>query len=119
VHEAPLGDIEVRNMFGRLVATGTLPVRNVLPGVVRKIGTSVGAGEGFWLGRYTVLLSATYGDAGQILTAKRIIWVVPWRRYGLWLLGALALLIWVIAAPERFKRAWYEFKTGLPPPKEL
>ena len=66
-----------------------MPVRNVLPGVVRKIGTSVGAGEGFWLGRYTVLLSATYGDAGQILTAKRIIWVVPWRPYGLWLLGGI------------------------------
>jgi hypothetical protein len=36
VHEAP-GAIEVRNMFGALVATGTLPVRNVLPGDVRKI----------------------------------------------------------------------------------
>jgi hypothetical protein len=116
VHEAPQGTIEVRNMFGSLVATGTLPVRNVLPGVVRKIGTAVGEGEGFWLGRYSVLLSATYGDKGEQLAAKRIIWVVPWRRYGMWALGILALFMWVIVAPDRFKRAWYEFKTGLPPP---
>src|SRR5437870_2515089 len=118
VHEAPQGTIEVRNIFGALVATGTLPVRNVLPGVVRKVDASVG-GRGFWLGRYTVLLSAAYGDTGETLAARRVVWIIPWRRYGLWVLAALALFICVLAAPERFKRAWYEFKTGLPPPKEM
>ena len=49
-----------------LVATGTLPVRNVLPGMVRKVDGTVG--DGFWLGRYTVLLSATYGDAASNLS---------------------------------------------------
>ena len=115
VHEAPQGTIEVRNMFGALVATRTLPVRNVLPGVVRKVDVSVGE-SGFWLGRYTVLLSAAYGDKGEKLAARRVVWIIPWRRYGLWMLAALALCIWVLVAPERFKRAWYEFKTGLPPP---
>src|SRR5207302_2152569 len=100
VHEAPRGTIEVRNMFGALVATGTLPVRNVLPGVVRKVDASVG-GSGFWFGRYTVLLSAAYGDTGETLSARRVVWIVPWRKYGLWMLGTLALLIWVLAAPER------------------
>src|SRR6266568_4940045 len=118
VHEAPQGTIEVRNLFGALVATGTLPVRNVLPGVVRKVDVSVGD-SGFWFGRYTVLLSAAYGDKGTELAASRVVWIVPWRRYGFWMLAALALFIWVLAAPERFKRAWYEFKTGLPPPKDL
>src|SRR5438128_4266850 len=80
VHEAAKGTIEVRNLFGSLVATGTLPVRNVLPGVVRKIGTSVG--EGFWLGRYSVLLRARYGAGGEELVAKTIVWVVPWRTQG-------------------------------------
>src|SRR2546427_12138671 len=80
VHEAPQGTIEVRSIFGALVATGTLPVRNVLPGVVRKIGTS--AGEGFWLGRYSVLLRARYGAGGEELVAKTIVWVVPWRTQG-------------------------------------
>jgi hypothetical protein len=52
LHEAPMVNIEVRNKFGALVATGTLPVRDVLPGFVRKVEASVG--QGFWLGRYTV-----------------------------------------------------------------
>ena len=108
----------MRNMFGALVATGTLPVRNVLPGVVRKVDASVGD-RGFWLGRYTVLLSAVYGDTDEKLAARRVVWIIPWRRYGVWMFGALALFIWILAAPERFKRAWYEFKTGLPPPKDL
>src|SRR5207249_2240043 len=103
VHEAPRGAIEVRNIFGSLIATGTLPVRNVLPGVVRKIGTSVG--EGFWLGRYTVYLRAKYGDAGQELYSQENIWVVPWRTQGWKLLLALGFALWVIVARQRFRRS--------------
>jgi hypothetical protein len=117
VHEAPLGTIEVRNMFGSLVATSTLPIRNVLPGVVRKIEASVG--DGLWLGRYAVLLHATYGDNGQELVSKKYVWVLPWRTQGWKLLlgiGALAFVIW---KRRNFKLAWYFLRTGLPPPKDL
>ena len=116
VHEAPQGTVEVRSIFGSLVATATLPVRNVLPSVVRKIGASVG--EGFWLGRYTVLLRAEYGNGGEKLVAKRIVWVVPWRTQGWKLLLALGFALWVIVARQRFRRAWYALRTGLPPPKD-
>jgi hypothetical protein len=119
VHEAPQGTIEVRNMFGGLVATGTLPVRNVLPGVVRKVEASVG--NGLWLGRYTVLLSATYGDSPQELVARKIIWVLPWRTQGWKFLLAIGFALCL--TKKRFRMAcrmfWYEFKTGLPPPKDL
>ena len=113
VHEAPQGTIEVRNMFGGLVATGTLPVRNVLPGVVRKVDASVG--QGLWLGRYAVILRATYGDGKDELAERRIIWVVPWRTQGWKLLLGLGLVIWVIVARRRFHAFWYVLKTGLPP----
>jgi len=113
VHEAPQGTIEVRNLFGELSATATLPVRNVLPGVVRKVEASVGSG--FWLGRYAVLLHATYGDNGQELVSKRYVWVVPWRTEGWKFLLGLGLVIWVITARRRFGAFWYVLKTGLPP----
>jgi len=116
VHEAPLGDIEVRNMFGWLVATATLPVRNVLPGAIRKSDISVGGGV--WFGRYTVLLHATYGDAGSALSAERTIWVVPWRTQGwkvLVFIGVLAFAIW---KRRNFGRAWYALRTGKPPPED-
>ena len=113
VHEAPQGTIEVRNLFGSVVATGTLPVRNVLPGVVRRIGTSVG--EGVWLGQYTVYLRAKYGDAGQELYSQEKLWVVPWRTQGWKLLLGYGLVVWVIVARRRFRAFWIVLKTGLPP----
>src|SRR5207245_6772613 len=90
VHEAPQGTIEGRNLFGELSATATLPVRNVLPGVVRKVEASVGSGV--WLGRYTVLLHATYGDNGQELVSKLYVWVLPWRTEGWKVLLGLGLV---------------------------
>ena len=91
-------------------------MRNVLPGVVRRIGTSVG--EGVWLGQYTVYLRAKYGDAGQELYSQENIWVVPWRTQGWKLLLALGFALWVIVARRRFRRAWYALQTGLPPAKD-
>lgn len=38
----PAGFIEVRDMFGELVATGTLPESNVLPGTARKVQATTG-----------------------------------------------------------------------------
>jgi hypothetical protein len=117
VHEAPSGSIEVRNMFGALVATGTLRERNVLPGTIRKVKASVG--DGLWLGRYTVLLRANYGDGKDELVERRIIWVVPWRTQGWKILLTLGFFTWVIVARRRFRAFWYVLKTGLPPPKDL
>jgi len=108
--------IEVCNMFGALVATGTLPVRNVLPNVVRKIGTLVG--EGFWLGRYVVMLRATYGEKGEASVARNVIWVVPWRTQEWKVLLGLGFVLWVIIARRRFRAFWIVLKTGLPPPKD-
>jgi len=116
VHEAPQGTIEVRNLFDLLVATGTLPERNVLPGAARKIEASVG--EGFWLGRYTVYLHATYGEDNTELDAKKTVWIVPWRTQGWKALLALGFLIWLIVARRRFYAFWYVLKTGLPPPQD-
>lgn len=114
VHEKPQGTIEVRNIFGALVATGTLPVLNVLPGVARKLDAWVG--EGFWFGRYTVNLAATYGDNGEKLSATRTIWVVPWRKLWPWALLAVVLLTLVMVARKRFAAAFYVLRTGQAPP---
>jgi hypothetical protein len=113
VHEAPVGNIEVRNVFGTLVATGTLPVRNVLPGVARKVEASVG--EGLWFGRYRITLDATYGDRGEQLSAARTLWVVPWHKLGPWALLAAVLAVLAAVARQRFAAAWYVLRTGKPP----
>lgn len=116
VHEAPVGNIEVRNIFGMLVATGTLPVRNVLPGAVRKVDVSIG--EGFWFGRYTVLLRATYGDANQELAARAVVWVVPWRTLWPWMILTLVVAALFFVARKRLAAAWYVLRTGRPPEEQ-
>ncbi|MFY9561412.1 MAG: hypothetical protein WAQ52_14360 [Terriglobales bacterium] len=116
VHEAPAGEIEVRNMFGWLVATSTLPVRNVLPGDVRKVEASLG--DGLWLGRYAVTLRATYGEGGEELASRRVIWVVPWRTQGWKFLVAILFIAFVIWKRRNFGRAWYALRTGKPPPED-
>jgi hypothetical protein len=115
VHEAPAGDIEVRNVLGWLVATGTLPVRNVWPGDTRKIEASVG--DGVWLGRYTVLLRARYGD-DQELDSQAKIWVVPWRTQGWKVLLGIGILAFVIWKRRNFGGFWYALRTGKPPPED-
>jgi hypothetical protein len=76
-------------------------------------------GEGLWLGRYTVLLRAKYGDTGEELSSQAKIWVVPWQTQGWKVLLGLGLISWVIVARRRFKAFFYVLKTGLPPPSNL
>lgn len=116
VHEAPSGEIEVRNMFGWLVATSTLPVRNVLPGDVRKVEASVG--DGLWLGRYTVSLSARYGAGDEELRVAVKFWAAPWRTQGWKALLAILFIAFVIWKRRNFGRAWYALRTGKPPPED-
>ena len=106
-------EIEVRNMFGALVATATLPVRNVLPGVVRKIGTSVG--EGFWLGRYTVYLRAKYGDAGQELYSQEKALGGALADAGMEVASRIGARCLGDCGARRFRAFWIVLKTGLPP----
>jgi hypothetical protein len=91
-------------------------VRNVLPGAIRKSEISVG--DGVWLGRYTVSLHATYGDAGSALAAEKIIWVVPWRTQGWKVLIGIGVLAFVIWKRRNFGSAWYALRTGKPPPED-
>ena len=115
VHEATHGFIEVRDMFGWLAATGTLPERNVLPGTVRKIPLEVSGG--IWFGRYTATLRATYGAEGTALPEATVrFWIVPWKRYGVHVLVVFAVLALAIWKRRNFQRSWYVLRTGKLPP---
>ena len=82
---------------------------------VRKVEGSVG--EGFWFGRYTMHLAATYGDNGEKLSATRTIWVVPWRKLWPWAIFAAVVAALAVVARKRFAAAWYVLRTGQEPPR--
>jgi len=112
VHFRPKGTIEIRNMWGGVVArVPANPASSaVLPNSIRKINTwwtksnelAVG---GFWagvanewrnfaLGRYTAEVNATYGSQNTAFEQKTLsFWVIPWRLTLIFLIFLVALYI--------------------------
>ncbi len=89
VHVKPAGTIEIRNMFGGVVAT--LPVNdklsNVLPGSIRRFEANLN--KDWMIGRYEANLTVGYGTTGQAIMGSTSFWVIPYRL----LLAVLAILL--------------------------
>jgi hypothetical protein len=79
-YETPHGEIEIRNIFGHVVASGALPDLHVQPGAIRKVTASVGSG--LWFGRYTAHLTVTYADGKSVQDATSF-WVMP-KMFSFW-----------------------------------
>lgn len=88
VHVKPIGQIEIRDIFGNKVETLTVnPDKgNVLPLSVRKFQSTL---DRQWLfGRYTADLSVAYGTTGQAIVQSISFWVIPYRL----IIGSIVLL---------------------------
>ena len=90
IHVKPVGNIEVRDMFGGLVAN--LPVNksssNVLPYSIRRFDESLN--KQWMFGLYTANFAMPYGTHGSLITSTTTFWVIP---YKLILLTILLLVI--------------------------
>lgn len=94
IHLKPVGQIEVRNIFGNKIETLSVNADkgNVLPNSIRKFQSSL---DKQWLfGRYTADLSVAYGTTGQAIVKTISFWVIPWRLI-LIVLAAIITLIFV------------------------
>lgn len=93
VHVKPVGQIEVKDGFGKPIATLKVndPEKgNVLPSSTRRFESTL---DKQWLfGRYTADLSVGYGTTGQAITKTVSFWVIPYKLVGI----ALLLLITLI-----------------------
>jgi hypothetical protein len=96
IHIKPVGNIEVRDMFGNLVAN--LPVNNdksnVLPNSIRRFDNA--KLDNKWMfGLYTVNLTLGYGTTGQAITSTINFWVIPYKIV-ITILLALATIIYIL-----------------------
>lgn len=119
VHIAPMGNVVVKNMFGK--KTTSLELNKVggriLPDSVRKFeNTWEPSNSPFWkspIGRYSVELVAVYGAQSLGLSAKTSFWVIP-----LWFMIAvgvlLLLIIWLIIRKIKKKKALAKAGAGAP-----
>lgn len=84
VHEQPIGQITITDMFGKKVAAVNvnLPPRNVLPQSTRKFSTPLDntvIGNKKLFGHYRAHLLVTYGASKQTVASDLSFWVVPYR----------------------------------------
>lgn len=94
IHVKPVGQIEVRNIFGNKIDTISVNADkgNVLPNSIRKFQSTL---DKQWLfGRYTADLSVAYGTTGQAIVKSISFWVIPWRLI-LIVLAAIITLVFV------------------------
>lgn len=95
VHLQPAGQVTVRNMFGKVVASVNvnLPPRNILPGSVRRFEAPLDKavmGKTQLFGRYKADIRIVYGDKKQVITESVTFWIIPWK---LIMFGILGLII--------------------------
>lgn len=84
VHEQPVGQIAIKNMFGQPVANVNVNLErhNVLPGSIRRFESPLDEtviGNKILFGRYTAQLTETYGTNGTKITQTISFWVIPWK----------------------------------------
>lgn len=84
IHEEPIGQVTITNMFGKTVAgvNVNMPPRNILPASIRKfqqpLDSSVIGNKKFF-GHYTAKLKLTYGASQQVVAASIGFWVIPYK----------------------------------------
>lgn len=99
VHVIPKGNVEIKDTFGRKVATLNVNGKNgnVLPESIRRFDKEsdnlTWNPGGFTVGRYTANLLLTYGDSGKQITGSLTFWVIPWK---ILLVVALAIIILIL-----------------------
>ena len=76
-HIRPIGKIDLYDFLGRKVATADLEEQNIFPDATRTYSNELGSQ--IMLGKFTAKLTASYGEAGQVLTATTSFWAFPWR----------------------------------------
>lgn len=101
IHFRPFGTIEIKNMFGSLVAT--LPINkdqaNVLPQSIRRFDSQYG---NYMIGLYTATATIGYGTKGEALMASTTYWVVPYRLIG----TGLIILAFIVFISRRLQKAY-------------
>lgn len=80
IHVKPVGNIEVKDMFGGVVTN--LPINkdksNVLPKTIRRFDDAK-VNKDWMIGLYTANLTMGYGTNGQAITGTISFWVIPWK----------------------------------------
>lgn len=112
IHITPIGQISIKNMFGKTVENLALKATNIFPYTSRDFENTFAKK---WLfGRYQTQLTATYGTTGQVLLATAYLWIIPWK-----LIIALLVIIIIIFTITKLTKKNKPQKLDTTPSEEL
>lgn len=98
-HIRPRGNVSLTNMFGARVDQIKLDEENVFPDASRVYSTKLG--NKWMIGKYSVSISASYGETGQVINRSIDVWVFPWK---VALIVALAIIIVILLMKQFFDK---------------
>lgn len=97
IHVQPFGKVAVKDFSGKVIhefeINNTQPRGSVLPSSIRKFDYPIKHDKFF--GRYTIEGSFGYGENGELIQARKVFYVIPFKLIAAVLL-ALAFLIFVL-----------------------
>ncbi len=109
VHIKPTGTIQLRDVFGGLVATigvnkseSQEKISNVLPNSVRRFESTYN--KKWMFGRYTANLALSYGTTGQAIVNSFTFWVIPYKLIAAGLLVLITLVFILLRLIKVYNR---------------
>lgn len=102
VHEKPTGQIVVKNMLGFTTAKVKVDEKNVIPGAIRKLNSTLN--KKYLFGTYKATLTLQNGTI-QTLTAKTSFTVIPYKLLAIILLIVIILGVVLTKGRKRITRA--------------
>ncbi|MDO8340425.1 MAG: hypothetical protein Q7T59_00445 [Candidatus Woesebacteria bacterium] len=88
-HITPKGQLVLKNWFGKNVGETILETKNIFPDAKRLYKTELG--KNWMFGKYSIDLTANYGETGKVLLENTSLWVIP-----VWPIMAIVLFIAII-----------------------
>ena len=110
VHVQPKGVIEIKNTFGKTVAT--FPVNedsaNVLPQSIRAFLDGENNinwnPSGLTIGKFTATMTLAYGDPAKNLTDTVSFWIVPWKILLVLLLAIIITILLLVLIMKKYNK---------------
>ena len=110
-HIKPQGVITLTDMFGQIRDKVKLDETNIFPDASRVYKSEIG--KKWMLGKYTLNLTAPYGDSGKVITGTASVWLFPWRVAVAVILGIVIIITLVYMFWNKLKKKEKELEHKL------
>jgi hypothetical protein len=100
-HINPKGQVTLTDWTGKEVDRVTIDDKNIFPDTSRSYSTKIG--KTWMFGKYSVDITAAYGETGKTLTESKFVWIVPVTVILLAIFSILIIIFTVYLVSQKIK----------------